>query len=526
MLTVNDHTTGKGLTYTYNSNGTVSSQKDANGNTTTFGYDSHGNLTSVTPPAPMGKTTLQPDTLTSRVTWLQDGNSHKTSYTYDNLDRVRSITYADASSVSYTYDDNGNMLTETDATGITSFQYDELNRLTQKTLPNATKVISGYDKVGNLTSLNDGTGTTTYSYDAANRMTSLKDPGSATSNYGYDNANRRTCIIYPNQIGMLLSYDAAGRETNNVGGKMNGLTCSSSSQVSTPLTGYSYTYTNSQNAQTELMQTITVHSVNNYSSSVTATRSYDSKNQLIDVQNPNQHWTLSYDANGNNLTRTYAGASTFDATMSYNADNELTSGSSTGSNSGSATYSYDGNGNLTSVTNGSSGSGPLTHAQTHTYNAANQDISGSGTASGTSTNYTYGYSGSDQTDRVTNTGNTAVYSGLGLSSETVGTTNYEYVRCSCGLLNSERTSAGKVYYYLFDGQDSVVAMTDSTGAIVASYGYDPFGNYGSKSVQSGVYNPWGYTGGYYDSNTGLIKLGIRYYDAHVGRWTQATPSRW
>jgi hypothetical protein len=41
------------------------------------------------------------------------------------------------------------------------------------------------------------------------------------------------------------------------------------------------------------------------------------------------------------------------------------------------------------------------------------------------------------------------------------------------MLNSERTSAGKVYYYLFDGLGSIVGMTDSTGALVATYGYDP-----------------------------------------------------
>jgi RHS repeat-associated protein len=53
--------------------------------------------------------------------------------------------------------------------------------------------------------------------------------------------------------------------------------------------------------------------------------------------------------------------------------------------------------------------------------------------------------------------------------------------------------------------------------------YDPFGNLGGGSVQSGVINPWGYAGGYTDATMGLIEFGIRYYDPHVGRWTQATP---
>jgi RHS repeat-associated protein len=38
-----------------------------------------------------------------------------------------------------------------------------------------------------------------------------------------------------------------------------------------------------------------------------------------------------------------------------------------------------------------------------------------------------------------------------------------------------------------------------------------------------VIDPWDYAGGYTDTTTGLIKFGIRYYDPHVGRWTQVTP---
>ena len=62
-------------------------------------------------------------------------------------------------------------------------------------------------------------------------------------------------------------------------------------------------------------------------------------------------------------------------------------------------------------------------------------------------------------------------------------------------------------------------MTDSSGSLVATYGYDAFGNVGGGTVQSGLINPWGYA----DKTTGLIKFGIRFYDAHTGRWTHATP---
>ncbi|GCE19524.1 type IV secretion protein Rhs [Dictyobacter kobayashii] len=529
--TTGSKSNGSKLQYSYNQDGTPSGSEDANGNTTLYGYDGQGNLTSVTPPAPMGKTTMTYDAL-SRLSTETDGNGNTTTYTYDVFDRVLSTIYnqgtGSARTFTYSYDDDGNTLTQSDPTGTTSFTYDVLNRQTNKQIPGGPTIVSTFDNIGNLTSLNDGTGLTKYGYNEVNLMTTLTDPGSAVTNYGYDNANRKNCIIYPNGTGMLMSYDAAGRQVSNQGGKMNGSQCSTSSNVSTNYTGYTYNYGPS-NGSTEVMKSAVIHSANNYTQYATWNYQYDTLNQLTDVNNGVQHWALSYDANGNLKTRQYTGASSNVATYSnYNADNEPTGATSTGSyagqpTSGSATYAYDADGNLTSITNGSDGRGALSYAQTHSYNNANQDVSGTGTASGSTQSYSYGYTGIGQSERTTNNGTSTVYTGLGLSTEKTGGTTYEYVRCSCGLLNSERTSAGKVYYYLFNGQGSIVGMTDSAGNLVASYDYDPLGSISGSNVQSGIVNPWQYAGGYYDSTTGLTKFGIRYYDPIFGRWTQRTP---
>jgi hypothetical protein len=158
--------------------------------------------------------------------------------------------------------------------------------------------------------------------------------------------------------------------------------------------------------------------------------------------------------------------------------------------SASDTYSYDKDGNLLSVSASGNSRDALSLPQAHSYNAANQDVSGQGTATGSTVSYSYGSSGTDQTDRVNNNGVTDVYTTLGLSMEqsaSAGTT--EYVRCSCRMLNSERTSNGKTYYYLFDNHGSIVGMTDSSGNDVARYSYNPFGRYSATSVQSGITNP-------------------------------------
>ena len=206
------------------------------------------------------------------------------------------------------------------------------------------------------------------------------------------------------------------------------------------MTGYSYNYGTAPNTK-DVMQTAVIHAAGNYSTSATSTYTYDSQNRLKGVSTSTQTWGQTFDANGNLLTRTYSGASTYSDTFSYNNANELTSASNTGTGSGSATYSYDSNGNLTGVTNGASGPGALTPAQTHTYNTSNQDTSGTGTASGSSSSYTYGYSGSDQTDRVSNNTNATVYTSLGLSSEkTSGTkpTSTCAVAAACSTANGLR----------------------------------------------------------------------------------------
>ncbi len=116
-----------------------------------------------------------------------------------------------------------------------------------------------------------------------------------------------------------------------------------------------------------------------------------------------------------------------------------------------------------------------------------------------------------------------VYGTLGLTSQQTSSGTTAYVRCSCGLLNDERTPDGKKYYYLFDGLGSIVVMTDGSGKEVNSYDYDPYGNMVNSVGQSGLNNPWKFAGGFLDSSTGLYKYGIRYYDPTIGRWTQRAP---
>jgi len=67
----------------------------------------------------------------------------------------------------------------------------------------------------------------------------------------------------------------------------------------------------------------------------------------------------------------------------------------------------------------------------------------------------------------------------------------------------------------------VVGVMDSSGNLVDSYVYDPFGNLFEQNET--VANPWQYASGYLDSTTGLYHFGARYYNPTLGRWTQQDP---
>ncbi len=208
-----------------------------------------------------------------------------------------------------------------------------------------------------------------------------------------------------------------------------------------------------------------------------------------------RQYNYTYDDNGNRTQDVLevSGQSTVTTNYSYGASSELLSKQIQGG--ATTTYTYDGNGNQTGSTGGPS----------FTYNAKDQAVTlGSGTSAT--------YSGTNQTERVQVNTTSYVYGTLGLASQQTSSGTTAYVRCSCGLLNNERTPDGKKYYYLFDGLGSIVAMTDGTGKEVNAYDYDPYGNMVNSVEQSGLNNPWKFAGGFLDRSTGLYKYGIRYYD--------------
>jgi RHS repeat-associated protein len=81
---------------------------------------------------------------------------------------------------------------------------------------------------------------------------------------------------------------------------------------------------------------------------------------------------------------------------------------------------------------------------------------------------------------------------------------------------------GKTYRLITDQLGSVRLVVDvQTGAMVQEIDYDEFGQVLSDSAKG--FQPFGYAGGLYDPDTGLVRFGARDYDAETGRWLAKDP---
>lgn len=101
-----------------------------------------------------------------------------------------------------------------------------------------------------------------------------------------------------------------------------------------------------------------------------------------------------------------------------------------------------------------------------------------------------------------------------------GQATYQY---GMGLVSEVRGGTSRVYHA--DSLGTTRAMSGSSGTASANLETDAFGQ--TVSV-GGTFTPFGFAGGHgyqSDPDSGLMKLGHRYYDASIGRFLSRDPSR-
>ncbi|WP_027008558.1 RHS repeat-associated core domain-containing protein [Conexibacter woesei] len=525
-----------GLALTYNTDGTLATSRDGNGNTTTYSYTGH-NLTTIAPPG--GGVLLGNTTFTyypnNKVRTVTDGLGTTATLVYDGEDRVTSVTYSNGKSYTITYDNDGNPTARVERSGATtvnttSYTYDNLNRRTGETFPGSLTNGYGYDKIGNLTSLTDPMGTTTYAYDDINRLTSILSPKTGTANcsttpascdaigYGYTDlggsssanggaVSRQTATFPGANLTEILQADANGAPTS----------IAVKNHAGTVLQGFSYTYQQSGGREQALVSKV----VQQPGTSTTAYR-YDNTNAqttgaLTSAITTNSggtqtdNWGYTYDRAGNRVTRRHTvSGTTTTTTYAYNAVNELcwaytgTSANACGTPpSGATTYAFDRAGNQTTGSN--------------TYDALSRVTGTSGSAS-------LSYLTPGQQELVGYGSNAYHNDLLGLTREIVGGATTGYTRQPDGTPVAQRSATTKQYLFA-NNVGSITALgDDNANSLTRTYSYDPDGNRTSTGTGTGtgVVTDLGFDGGQLLPN-GTYHYGARFYDPSIARWTQQDP---
>ncbi len=186
------------------------------GGTNSFNYDAMNQLTQTTDPA--GNVTSFGYDPMGSLTNLTDAKTNVTAWTYNLLSKQTAKTYADSSQDLYYYDGVGNVVSNVNAASeIQWFSYDARNRLTNSAWSdtNTPGKAMTYDSAGRLSTLNSGNSQLSYSYDDAGHLLSETQGYTGQTNrtvsYTYNDDGRRRITTYPGGTSVTNAFTDRGQ---------------------------------------------------------------------------------------------------------------------------------------------------------------------------------------------------------------------------------------------------------------------------------------------------------------------------
>ena len=484
--------------YGYDPCGRNTSVLDFANKTSTAAYDWFGNVTRIT--GPLGGNTaysydnrgrLKTESTVSGGTKIYEYNALNVRWKITNArGQIRQIFYdskgritghsSPEGTVSYTYDENDNVLTVTDRHGTVARTYDDLNRVKTYTDTYGKVIEYDYDEVGNLSKITYPDQTTvTYGYDENRNLTRVTDWANRTTHYSYDVNNRVTGVIKPDGSVTTTVYDNKQRVMSTV----------EKTADCEVISGFEYTYDNLSRITEEKVlanSTKMCYTYDSLSRVKTRTIKDATTNVVISTE------TFTYDAAGNVTDAP-------DSCFGYDTQNRLII-----FNNNEVSYDLDGN----MLSNGSSlscsydSSNKLITAGGHTYTYNGESVRIRNLCTDEDTTYTYD--------------NNAKLNRLLCKTTNGVTTKYVYGR---GLIGEEVGGAFKTYH--FDARGSTIAITDASGNITDTFAYDTYGKLISRTGTSNVI--FGYNGrdGVVTDKNGLIYMRARYYSPAMKRFINA-----
>jgi len=506
--------------FTYDLAGNLSSKTDQAGRVTTYCYDNANRLTSTIDPAqkttayeyngrsqrtavvdaisqryefvydPMGRVTQEKKGTATKSfvydaagnrTQRTDYNAAVTSYTYNALNRLTTISYPDTTTATYGYDVLSRLTTATNPTGTVTVVYDNRSRVSSVTDVFGQVVGYAYDASSNRTQLSlNAVTSATYQYDVVNRLTQLTDNATLNTTFAYDATNKLTSRTLPNGVVSTYEYDG-----------LNRLKRLKHAKAANTLADFQYQFSTANNI-TQITDGAGTH---NYT--------YDSLDRLTAATHPagqpNESYT--YDDVGNRT------ASQQGSSYTYQAFNRLASANGT-------TFGYDTNGNEISRSDAGA-------SWTYTWDYEDR-LKQASLSGGVVVDYSYDALGR-RVQRTSSTGGTTrfIYDGLDVIRDLdgAGTTLVDYLNGSGVDQKLRQTAGGTSSYVLTDHLLTSRLLTDASGLISFSVAYDSFGNI----TAGGLPTRYTFTGREHDSDTGLMYYRARLYDQNQGRFNSEDP---
>jgi RHS repeat-associated protein len=208
---------GKGISYAYDSLGRVTRRDYSGGVYATMTFDNAGRLVNLSYNKSDGTPIYtQANVLDNMNNILQKTTeAGTTAYSYDNTYQLLTADHPTVADEQYSYDPVGNRLTSAD--------YNDWTYNNRNELRNYDGVTFSYDNNGNTVTETDTDGTTTYYYNYENRMIRVDLPGGGVATYKYDVQGRRveknvngavTHYLWDGNI-LMAEYDGAGSLLRN-----------------------------------------------------------------------------------------------------------------------------------------------------------------------------------------------------------------------------------------------------------------------------------------------------------------------
>jgi RHS repeat-associated protein len=322
-LTGQTNGAGDFVNYSYNSDGTLASKTDSSG-TTTYAYDSYGQLNDITYPDSLGSESFVNSSL-GDVSSHTDANGNVTTYAYNNRRQLTNSVAPTNLVTTIAYDPEGDTASTTDARGnLTSNMWSATRKLLTTTLPTIAA----------------GTPVITHVYDNRDWLAETLDPLSEPSYYTNNAAGWLVSQTDPILRTTTFGFDADGRQiaATNAAGEITAQTWDARGKLIALTDGAGHT----------------------------SLRAYDGAgNQIILTNRNGQEWQFQFDGDnrltntitplGRSMSRTFNNrgllASTKDpagqtTTYNYDAKSRLTNRTD---NTGTTLYGLDADNNVTNV---------------------------------------------------------------------------------------------------------------------------------------------------------------------------------